>query len=163
MSGAAETRPPATSKKSVMEDHVTSILPDGEIPIYDREFTADEKILAALGYKPEFKREFSLWTIFCVSFAVMGLLPSFAATLYFVSRSRRIPIGTISNVDGKGMGFAGTPGMVWGGLLQWRSSNAWPWAWRSYARRCRPVGALLCFSRECDRQPRILWTQLTTP
>jgi hypothetical protein len=86
-------------KKSVAEEPVTSVLTGGEVPIYDRELTADEEVLAALGYKPEFKREFSLWTTFCVSFAVLGLLPSFAATLYF------------------GMGYAGTPGMVWGWLI----------------------------------------------
>jgi hypothetical protein len=34
-----------------------------------------------------------------VSFAVLGLLPSFASTLYY------------------GMGYAGTPGMVWGWLI----------------------------------------------
>ena len=89
----------STRKKSVAEEPVTSVLPGGEVPIYDREFTADEEVLAALGYKPEFKREFSLWTTFCVSFAVLGLLPSFAATLYY------------------GMGYAGTPGMVWGWLI----------------------------------------------
>ena len=50
-------------------------------------------------HRPEFKREFSLWTSFCVSFAVLGLLPSFASTLYY------------------GMGYAGTPGMVWGWLI----------------------------------------------
>jgi hypothetical protein len=54
---------------------------------------ADEEVLAALGYKSEFKREFSLFTTFCVSFAVLGLLPSFASTLYY------------------GMGYAGTAGM----------------------------------------------------
>jgi hypothetical protein len=53
----------------------------------------DEKVLLSLGYKQEFKREFSLWTTFCVSFAVLGLLPSFASTLYY------------------GMGYAGTAGM----------------------------------------------------
>jgi hypothetical protein len=53
----------------------------------------DEKVLLSLGYKQEFKREFSLWTSFCVSFAVLGLLPSFASTLYY------------------GMGYAGTSGM----------------------------------------------------
>lgn len=49
--------------------------------------------------RPEFKREFSLWTSFCVSFAVLGLLPSFASTLYY------------------GMGYAGTAGMVWGWII----------------------------------------------
>ena len=71
-------------KKSVAEEPVTSVLGAGEIPVYsERELTADEEVLAALGYKPEFKREFSLWTTFCVSFAVLGLLPSFASTLYY--------------------------------------------------------------------------------
>jgi amino acid transporter len=50
-------------------------------------------------HRPEFKREFSLWTTFCVSFAVLGLLPSFASTLWY------------------GMGYSGTPGMVWGWLI----------------------------------------------
>ena len=71
-------------KKSVAEEPVTSVLSAGEVPVYERELTADEEVLAALGYKPEFKREFSLWTTFCVSFAVLGLLPSFASTLYYV-------------------------------------------------------------------------------
>lgn len=44
-------------------------------------------MLAALGYKSEFKREFSLFTTFCVSFAVLGLLPSFASTLSVLASS----------------------------------------------------------------------------
>lgn len=75
----------AERKKAMAEEQVTSVFPAGEIPVYEREYTADEEVLAALGYKPEFKREFSLWTSFCVSFAVLGLLPSFASTLYYVS------------------------------------------------------------------------------
>jgi hypothetical protein len=54
----------------------------------------DERVLLSLGYKQEFKREFSLWSSFCVSFAVLGLLPSFASTLIY------------------GMGYAGTAGML---------------------------------------------------
>lgn len=82
-------------KRSVAEEPVTSVLKGGDIPINDsgREWDADEEVLAALGYKPEFKREFTLWTTFCVSFAVLGLLPSFASTLYY------------------GMGYAGTAGI----------------------------------------------------
>ncbi|KAI9869121.1 MAG: hypothetical protein M1813_002945 [Trichoglossum hirsutum] len=72
---------------------VTTILPDGDIPVGDHPFDQDEEALGALGYKQEFKREFSLWTTFCVSFAVLGLLPSFASTLLF------------------GLGYAGTGGM----------------------------------------------------
>ncbi len=82
-------------KKSVAEEPVTSVLGAGEVPVYsERELTADEEVLAALGYKPEFKREFSLWTTFCVSFAVLGLLPSFASTLYYVRMSQDKSINT---------------------------------------------------------------------
>jgi hypothetical protein len=75
-------------------------MPDGDVPNITG-LTADEAALVALGYKQEFKREFSLWTTFCVSFAVLGLLPSFASTLTY------------------GMGYAGTGGMVWGWLIGW--------------------------------------------
>ncbi|KAI9649181.1 GABA/polyamine transporter [Ciborinia camelliae] len=76
------------------------MLSGGDVPDV-KGLTADEAALTALGYKQEFKREFSLWTTFCVSFAVLGLLPSFASTLYY------------------GMGYAGTGGMVWGWLVSW--------------------------------------------
>ncbi|KAK5940615.1 GABA/polyamine transporter [Knufia obscura] len=89
----------SAQRKSVSSEPVTSVLGPNEAPIHDREYSADEEVLAALGYKPEFKREFSLWTTFCVSFAVLGLLPSFASTLYY------------------GMGYSGTPGMVWGWIV----------------------------------------------
>jgi hypothetical protein len=79
---------------------VTSIMPNGDVPALGG-LSADEAALVALGYKQEFKREFSLWTTFCVSFAVLGLLPSVASTLTY------------------GMGYAGTGGMVWGWLISW--------------------------------------------
>ncbi|KAI5209054.1 hypothetical protein E4T39_01065 [Aureobasidium subglaciale] len=65
-------RTPST-RKSVTQEGVTSILPAGDIPIHDSKesWNQDEETLAALGYKPEFKREFNLWTTFCVSFAVL--------------------------------------------------------------------------------------------
>ena len=83
------------------EEHITSVLPGGDVPINttDQAWDSDEEVLASLGYKPEFKREFTLWSTFCVSFAVLGLLPSFASTLYY------------------GMGYAGTAGMTWGWLV----------------------------------------------
>ncbi|KAG2413682.1 hypothetical protein HFD88_002871 [Aspergillus terreus] len=83
----------------VDHDPVTSVLPNGDIPYTDHDMDADERVIVALGYKQEFKREFSLWTTFCVSFAVLGLLPSFASTIYY------------------GMGYAGTAGMVWGWII----------------------------------------------
>ena len=95
-SGASASHPAYDPRKP----SVTSIMPDGDVPNYTG-LSADEAALVALGYKQEFKREFSLWTTFCVSFAVLGLLPSFASTLYY------------------GMGYAGTGGMVWGWLISW--------------------------------------------
>jgi hypothetical protein len=48
-------------RKSVRDEPVTSILKGGDVPYDpDHEYDADEEVLAALGYKPEFKREFSL-------------------------------------------------------------------------------------------------------
>ncbi|KAM3084589.1 GABA/polyamine transporter [Clarireedia jacksonii] len=79
---------------------VTSVLRNEDAPNYEG-LTADEAALTALGYKQEFKREFSLWTTFCVSFAILGLLPSFASTLYY------------------GMGYGGTGAMTWGWLISW--------------------------------------------
>ncbi|KAI4112401.1 MAG: hypothetical protein LQ345_006449 [Seirophora villosa] len=71
--------------KLVAEEQVTSVLAPRHLPVYERESNADDDALAVLGYKPEFKRDFTLWTSFCLSFAVLGLLPSFASTLYYVS------------------------------------------------------------------------------
>jgi hypothetical protein len=73
--------------QDVDHDPVTSVLPNGDIPYTDHEMDADERVIVALGYKQEFKREFSLWTTFCVSFAVLGLLPSFASTLYYGNKA----------------------------------------------------------------------------
>jgi hypothetical protein len=43
----------ASRRKSVGEEPVTSILAKGEIPELDGDYTADEEVLAALGYKLE--------------------------------------------------------------------------------------------------------------
>jgi hypothetical protein len=43
-------------RKSVAEEPVTSVLAPGEVPVWDRELTADEEVLAALGYKYELRR-----------------------------------------------------------------------------------------------------------
>jgi hypothetical protein len=51
---SAERNPSTASgmrRKSVAEEPVTSVLAAGEVPIFDRELTADEEVLAALGYK----------------------------------------------------------------------------------------------------------------
>ncbi|KAK3208266.1 hypothetical protein GRF29_77g117046 [Pseudopithomyces chartarum] len=77
--------------KPIATQPVTSVLPPtSDVPLSSEAYSEDEEVLAALGYKSEFKREFGLFTTFCVSFAVLGLLPSFASTLFY------------------GMGYAGT-------------------------------------------------------
>lgn len=80
--------------RRVGDEPVMSVLPDGDVPILDRPYNADEEALAALGYKAEFKREFTLWTTFAVSFSVLGLLPSFASVMWY------------------GLGYSGTGGML---------------------------------------------------
>ncbi|KAL2312495.1 GABA-specific permease [Schizosaccharomyces pombe] len=55
--------------------------------------------LAALGYKQEFQRGLSLFSVFSVSFSLLGLLPSVATTLPY------------------SIGYTGTPGLLWGWLI----------------------------------------------
>ncbi|KAG0142030.1 hypothetical protein CROQUDRAFT_82617 [Cronartium quercuum f. sp. fusiforme G11] len=59
----------------------------------------DDQVLIRLGYQPEFKRELGLWTSFCVSFSLMGLLTSFASVFIY------------------GLQYAGTGGMAWGWIV----------------------------------------------
>lgn len=44
---------------------------------------ADAALLASLGYKQEFKREFSKFEVFGIAFSIMGVLPSIASTLIY--------------------------------------------------------------------------------
>ena len=50
-----EVRKPSVSAsmrhRSVGDNPVTSVLTNNEVPVFDRELTADEEVLAALGYK----------------------------------------------------------------------------------------------------------------
>ncbi|KAI1504873.1 amino acid transporter [Biscogniauxia marginata] len=78
---------------------VTTVFTEGDMPDHLAEMSEDEAALAVLGYKQEFKREFSAWTTFAVSFAVMGLLPSIATTMWY------------------GLGYAGPAANTWGWLL----------------------------------------------
>ncbi len=84
MTGEARVDLPDEQK---WEKPITSVLTVG----IDRDLTEDEKTLITLGYKPELRREFSLWTTFSVSFAVLGLLPSLATTLYYVCKKKKPP------------------------------------------------------------------------
>jgi hypothetical protein len=83
VSGKTKAASDALKYDDAEHDPVTSVLRNGDVPDFDDSMDADERVITALGYKQEFKREFSLWTTFCVSFAVLGLLPSFASTIYY--------------------------------------------------------------------------------
>lgn len=73
-----------TSQVHVDDMRITSILSKRGVTInVDHEVDSDEAMILAMGYKQEFDREFSLWTVFAVSFSVLGLLPSIAATFSY--------------------------------------------------------------------------------
>jgi amino acid transporter len=65
----------------------------------------DERMLAAMGYKQEFKREFSTLTTICYCTSVMGVVASFSATLNF-------PLGAAGHVGVVWAWFLGSI-MVW--------------------------------------------------
>lgn len=67
--------------------------------VVDHEVDNDEAVILALGYKQEFKREFSLLSTFGVSFSVLGLLPSIASTMYY------------------SLGYTGNAGLTWAWLV----------------------------------------------
>lgn len=43
----------------------------------------DRKLLRSFGYNQEVGRTLTLWSVFCLTFSAVGLLPSMAATLSF--------------------------------------------------------------------------------
>lgn len=85
---------------SVDDMNITSVLSGHhEKLVVDHAIDKDEAVILALGYKQEFKREFSLWTTFGVSFSVLGLLPSIASTLSY------------------SLSYGGNAGITWGYLI----------------------------------------------
>lgn len=60
---------------------------------------ADAELLESLGYKQEFRREFTAFEVFGIAFSIIGLLPSIASVLFYA-----VPNG-------------GPVGMVWGWLI----------------------------------------------
>jgi hypothetical protein len=67
----------------IEQEQVTTVFAKGERPIVDHELDPDEQVLVSLGYRQDFKRKFTVWSSFSVSFSSLGLLPSIAATLAF--------------------------------------------------------------------------------
>jgi hypothetical protein len=91
-------------------ERVTSVLSTGDASVFDHGLDPDEEVLIALGYRQDFKRDFTVWSSFCVSFSILGLLPSVAATLgYSLGYSHPCLMLTSR--------YAGTGGMVWGWII----------------------------------------------
>lgn len=71
---------PVVSEVHVDALRITSMLSNKDITIQvSHEVDDDEAMILAMGYKQEFKREFGAFSVFAVSFSVLGLLPSIAA------------------------------------------------------------------------------------
>lgn len=71
---------PASSKIHIANRNLKDLFSKSDITIkVNHELDRDEANIIALGYKPELRREFSFWSVFCVSFSVLGLLPSIAS------------------------------------------------------------------------------------
>lgn len=72
---------PVKSQIHVDDLRIQSVISGQNIVLnIDHEVNSDEARILSLGYKQEFNREFSAFSIFAVSFSVLGLLPSIAAT-----------------------------------------------------------------------------------
>ncbi|EEQ36975.1 hypothetical protein CLUG_01098 [Clavispora lusitaniae ATCC 42720] len=72
---------PVKSQVVIDDLRIQSVLSNQSVVLnIDHEVDSDEAMILALGYKQEFKREFSMFSIFAVSFSVLGLLPSVAST-----------------------------------------------------------------------------------
>lgn len=85
---------------SIDDMRITSVLSgQHEKILIDHAVDNDEAVILALGYKQEFKREFSLFTTFGVSFSVLGLLPSIASTLWY------------------SLAYSGNAGLTWGYMI----------------------------------------------
>ena len=85
---------------SIVANQVTSVFEQQhQLGVIDENAALDDKTLGALGYKQEFKRDFTFLESFSVSFSVLGLLPSVASTI------------------GYSLGYSGTGGAIWGWLI----------------------------------------------
>ncbi|PVH18775.1 hypothetical protein CXQ85_001064 [Candidozyma haemuli] len=75
---------PVTSQIRVDDLRIQSVISNQDIVLnIDHAVESDEAMILALGYKQEFQREFTGLSVFAVSFSVLGLLPSVAATFEY--------------------------------------------------------------------------------
>ena len=106
-------------RSTVAEYAVTSVLTNNEVPIFDRELTADEQTLAALGYK---YRSMNIPSFSPRSLTFYRSGPSSNVnSLYGRHSVFRLPCWVSYPASRRhytiGMGYAGTAGMVWGWII----------------------------------------------
>ena len=89
--------------------------------VIDQTFDADDEALGTLGYRQEFRRHLTLSSIFSLSFSILGLLPSIAATLSFSLGYDRFYTSFLLEIcwyrrDGVGMDYRKCNDSIFGGL-----------------------------------------------
>lgn len=79
--------------------------------------TDDDGFLEQLGYKQEFKRDFTFLGLFSLVSSELAILPGVAGTIWCTFDSRTISLGSILNFYRYTMGYMGLIGMTWGWLV----------------------------------------------
>lgn len=104
---------------------------------------ADAELLAALGYKQEFKREFSSIEVFGIAFSIMGVAPSIASTLIYSPPSG----GPVSMVWGWFVGcfFIAFTGLALGDLASSMPTSGGLYYW-TYALSSPKYRRFLCWT-----------------
>jgi hypothetical protein len=77
-------------------------------------FAKDVDLLAKLGYKQEFKRDFKPLELFGLGFSIVGVLPSIAYVIIFLLFSERLSEHGFRSVMFYSVPYGGPVSMVWG-------------------------------------------------
>ncbi|EST09539.1 Amino acid/polyamine transporter I [Kalmanozyma brasiliensis GHG001] len=104
---------------------------------------ADAELLATMGYKQEFKREFSSIEVFGIAFSIMGVAPSIASTLLYSLPSG----GPVSMVWGWLVGtfFIALTGLALGDLASSMPTSGGLYYW-TYALSSKKYRKFLCWT-----------------
>lgn len=104
---------------------------------------ADAELLAAMGYKQEFKREFSSLEVFGIAFSIMGVAPSIASTLIYALPSG----GPVSMVWGWVVGcfFITFTGLALGDLASSMPTSGGLYYW-TYVLSSKRYRRFLCWT-----------------
>jgi hypothetical protein len=91
-------------------------LKDVEAPRVDF-LGADDEQLEHLGYKPEFKRDYSFLGLFSLSMSELAVFPGVAGTIWWAHSCMQAIVYAHLMVDRYSMGYVGLIGMTWGWLV----------------------------------------------